>query len=177
MTAPVLDPVRSAPARTRRPVPPPVRGPGRGPAAPPLPARPDLRVLRPEETATDADRARLVRQLALAATALVALCIFGIVVCHVMLTQNQFRLDKMQEESLERQAEYDRLRLQVAELESPDRIVAVAQAEGMVTPPKVTYLTPTVEEPGAGTTAKPSSDRAGAPEASWSTVKPHLAVG
>ena len=167
MTAPVLDPVRSAPARPRRPDPSPSRAPG----------RPELRVLRPEDAATEADRAQLVRRLAIAAIALVALCIFGIVVFHVLLTQNQFRLDKMQEESLEHQAEYDRLRLQVAELESPDRIVAAAHTVGMVTPPKVTYLTPTVEEHGADATARPSPDPASAPEASWSTVKPHLANG
>ena len=143
----------------------------------PAARRPDLRVLRPEELETEADRARLVRRLAVAAAALVALCIFGIVVFHVLLTQNQFRLDTLQEQSLDHQAEYDRLRLQVAELESPDRVVAAAQTLGMVTPPKVTYLTPTVEEPGSGATATPSPDPANAPEASWSTVKPHLANG
>jgi cell division protein FtsL len=165
MTAPVLDPVRPAPARRPRPVP---------------EARPDLRVIRSDEAVTEAERARLVRQFVVAATVIAALCLFGVVVFHVLLTQNQFRLDKLQEQSLEHQAEYDRLRLQVAELESPDRIVAAAQVLGMVTPPKVTYLTPTVE-PGTAdrdTGAAPAPhDGAAAAESSWSTVKPHLADG
>jgi cell division protein FtsL len=170
MTAPVLDPIRSAPATAAaRPRPRP---------APPVkraPARPELRVVREEER-READRARFVRQLVVAATMVGALCLFGVVVFHVLLTQNQFRLDKLQEQSLERQAEYDRLRLQVAELESPDRIIASAQALGMVTPPKVTYLAPTVEEPG-GDIDSPALTADTGGESSWSTVKPHLADG
>ena len=167
MTAPVLDPVRSAPARPRpRPAPPIKRAP----------ARPDLRVVRDEEI-REAARARFVRQLVVAATIVGALCLFGVVVFHVLLTQNQFRLDKLQEQSLERQAEYDRLRLQVAELESPDRIIAAAQALGMVSPPKVTYLAPTIEEPGDADAPALPPDAGSGGESSWSTVKPHLADG
>lgn len=166
MTAPVLDPVRSAPARQLPRSAPPVKR---------APARPDLHVVREEEL-READRARMVRQLVVTATIVAALCLFGVVVFHVLLTQNQFRLDKLQEQSIERQAEYDRLRLQVAELESPDRIIAAAQALGMVTPPKVTYLAPTVEEGGTDTTPVAGEQSSGG-ESSWSTVKPHLADG
>ena len=175
MTAPVVDPIRPAPARQRPRSTPPVR---RAPARPDgvSPARPDLRVVRAEELA-EAERARLVRQLAVAAAVIAALCLFGVVVFHVLLTQNQFRLDKLQEESIERQAEYDRLRLQVAELESPDRIIAAAQALGMVSPPKVTYLAPTIEEPGETETPALTPDQTSGGESSWSTVKPHLADG
>ena len=167
MTAPVLDPIRSAPARPRpRPTPPVKRAP----------ARPELRVVREEEL-REAERARLVRQLVVAGAVIAALCLFGVVVFHVLLTQNQFRLDKLQEQSLERQAEYDRLRLQVAELESPDRIIASAQALGMVSPPKVTYLAPTIEEAGDLDAPALTADQASGGESSWSTVKPHLADG
>ena len=170
MTAPVLDPLRpaprTAPARRPRPAPPVKRAP----------ARPELRVVRDEEL-REAERARLVRQLVVAAAVIGALCLFGVVVFHVLLTQNQFRLDKLQEQSLERQAEYDRLRLQVAELESPDRIIAAAHALGMVSPPKVTYLAPTIEEPGDVDTPALNADQASDGESSWSTVKPHLADG
>lgn len=166
MTAPVLDPARSAPARQRpRPAPPVKRAP----------ARPDLHVVREEEL-READRARLVRQLVAAAATIAALCLFGVVVFHVLLTQNQFRLDTLQEQSLERQAEYDRLRLQVAELESPERVIAAASALGMVTPPKVTYLAPTIEEPGDTDTPALTADQSSG-ESGWSTVKPHLADG
>lgn len=168
MTAPVLDPIRSAPARQRpRPTPPVARPPAR--------PRPDLRVVREEEV-REAQRARVVRQLVVVATIVGGLCLFGVVVFHVLLTQNQFRLDKLQEQSLERQAEYDRLRLEVAELESPDRIIAAAHALGMITPPKVTYLAPTVQEPGGDHDAPAASVDSGG-ESSWSTVKPHLADG
>ena len=169
MTAPVLDPVRPAPARTAtarpRPTPPVKRAP----------ARPELRVVSEEEL-REAQRARAFRQLVVAGTIIAALCLFGVVVFHVLLTQNQFRLDKLQEQSLERQADYDTLRLQVAELESPDRIIAAARTLGMVTPPKVTYLAPTVEETGGAADAARAEATAGR-ESSWSTVKPHLADG
>ena len=167
MTAPVLDPVRPAPARRAdRP-------------NQPTAEAPHLRVVRPADR-SDAEQARLVRGAVILGVAVGALVLFGVVVFHVLLTQNQFRLDKLQEASLERQAEYDRLRLQVAELESPDRIVAAAQQLGMVTPPKVTYLAPTVEETPAADddtrAARVANDPSGG-EASWSTVKPHLADG
>jgi cell division protein FtsL len=166
MTAPVLDPRRPAPARGTRPE--------RSAAEP---ARPDLRVVRAERDA-EAERRRLVRTLVVLGAAGLALCIFGIVVFHVVLTQNQFRLDALQDQALERQAEYDRLRLSVAQLESPDRIVADAQQRlGMVPAPKITYLTPTVEDtPGAATKGAPAEDAAAA-GTNWSVVKPHLADG
>lgn len=174
MTAPVLDPARRAPAPRRT-----------APAGPPgASERPQLRVLRgegvkqqQERRAQERDQRRLVRQVALAATALAALLVFGVVVFHVVLTQNQFRLDRLEEQATERQAEYDRLRLQVAQLESPDRVVADAQQRlGMVTPPKVTYLTPSVDEPGTGATVAPPprAESAATDGTAWSTVKPHL---
>lgn len=169
MTAPVLDP--------RRPAPAPERAHQRAPQEP----RPRLRVVGAEPTAAEreAERRRLVRTLALLAVAGVALCIFGIVVSHVVLTQNQFRLDALQDQALERQAEYDRLRLQVAQLESPDRIVADAQQRlGMVAAPKITYLTPTVEDtPGDPHRPSTAEEPGVAAATNWSVVKPHLADG
>lgn len=178
MTAPVLDPMPAAPAR--RPA------PSRRPAT----GAPPLRVLRPKETPTEADQRRLVRQVAVVITVAVALCVFGVVVFHVVLTQNQFRLDGLRDQSADREAEYDRLRLQVAELEAPERIIAEAQQRlGMITPPEVTYLTPSVDEPSvvddAASPAQPGSSASGADSAAganeagtgWSTVKPHLSQG
>lgn len=173
MTAPVLDPHHSAPPAGR----PPQRRPRPDVAAPRAPERPQLRVLHASETAREADRRRLVRLVAGAAVVVAALCLFGVVVFHVLLTQNQFRLDRLQDQALERQAEYDRLRLQVAELESPDRVVADAQQRlGMVPAPKITYLTPAVEDTPGGSVA-PVDRRAPAAGTSWSLVKPHLADG
>jgi cell division protein FtsL len=163
MTAPVVETPR-APA--------PERGPR--PVAP----RPQLRLLRPEP-GTEREHRRLVRLLAGVGVVVAVLCVFGVVVAHVVLTQNQFRLDQLEAQASTRQAEYDRLRLQVSELESPARIVKTAQERlGMVAPPKVTYLAPSDEAPPAPTGPPPASlADDGEPGASWSTVKPHLADG
>ncbi|HEX2849185.1 MAG TPA: cell division protein FtsL [Acidimicrobiales bacterium] len=112
---------------------------------------------------------------------LLALCVFGVVVAHVAIAQGQFQLEQLRESSAQKQAEYDRLRLQVAELESPERIVADAQQRlGMVTPPGVTYLAPSADEPPAPANAAAADQRsadAAAANTGWSTVKPHLADG
>ena len=44
------------------------------------------------------------------------------------------------------QATYERLRLAVAQLESPQTVIAAAEAKGMVVPDKVTYLTPSMAD-------------------------------
>lgn len=160
-------------------------------------ARPQLEVVRAERLA-EAARRRLVRRLALAATVAGALCLFGVVVAHVVLTQNQFRLDELRAQSSSEQAEYDRLRLEVAELESPRRIVDEAQQRlGMITPSTVVYLAPSPALPAASGPEGPGgrgSGQGNAPEAGsralaplgapevglattggWSRVKRHLA--
>ncbi len=141
-------------------------------------------MLRGDDIETEAERRRLVRLLAAAVVVSALLCLFGVVVFHVVLTQNQFRLDSLQNDALDRQARYDRLRLDVAELESPDRIVADAQRLGLVTPDKVTYLAPVIDGQPASSAAdaasriRPSDDPAGAAAGTgWSVVKPHLADG
>lgn len=165
----------------------PVRAPRPQPARP-APPRPQLEVVKADRLA-EAARRKLVRRLAMAATVATALSLFGVVVAHVVLTQNQFRLDQLRDRSSLQQAEYDRLRLAVAELESPRRIVADAQQRlGMIIPPKVVYLAPSAEQavspvpvpPGAATAgtqalaATPGSDPAAG---GWTAVKPHLAEG
>lgn len=141
-----------------------------------------LRVVTNDELQELRRRTRA-RRLVAAAGVLVALGLFGVVIAHVMLMQGQFELQRLEQESARSQAEYDRLRLQVSELESPDRIVAVAQQKlGMVAPETITYLAPSSDP-----TALPSSHEGGeeterttaavgAP-GSWSSVKSHLAGG
>ena len=110
----------------------------------------------------------------MAATVLVSVLLFGVVAFHAVLSQGQLQLDRLQTEAETQQAKYDRLRLQVAELEAPERVVAVAQQRlGMVPPPGVTYLSPS-----GATKSGPRSrhaDRSATPDASWPTVKAHLA--
>jgi cell division protein FtsL len=68
---------------------------------------------------------------------------FAVVACQVLLVQGQQRLDAVNQEIAQQTDRYGELRLEVAELESPERIVAAATQLGMVPPPEVTYLTPT----------------------------------
>ena len=137
-------------------------------------ARPKLRVVRPGEVSA-ARRRRRARLRAATVVLLVVTGMFLLVASHVLLTQGQFRLQTLQRQADDQQARYERLRLEVARLESPERIVAVAQQRlGMVPPPGVKYLSPT----GAATRSAPAAGRqlASPPSASdWSAVKRRLA--
>lgn len=122
----------------------------------PAPARPQLRVVESGQDAARRRRRRA-RRRALVVVAVVAAGLFGLVVSHVVLTQGQFRLEHLQARAALEQARYERLRLQVAELESPARIVAAAQERlRMVPPPGVTYLSPS--GPSSGRTATRAAD-------------------
>ena len=60
---------------------------------------------------------------------------------HVELTTNEHRLTWSRDQASEARQVNVRLRLQVAQLESPARIVTRAQQLGMVPPPSILYLT------------------------------------
>jgi cytoskeletal protein RodZ len=86
--------------------------------------------------------------------------VFGIVWLHVMLAQNQFRLDRVNSRVATLQDHYERDRLQVDQLESPQRIVQEAEGKlGMVVPSTVIYLSPSVP-PASATTGPPDSSPA-----------------
>ncbi len=81
------------------------------------------------------------------------------------------------------QDQFDQLRAEVAELESPERIVAVAQNRlGMVQPDEVTYIAPNldqvVEVVSATGQALPDDKESDAATASagrsWSQLKPFV---
>ncbi|MGH9105952.1 MAG: hypothetical protein ACRDZX_08970 [Acidimicrobiales bacterium] len=73
----------------------------------------------------------------------------GLVALHVLIAENQFRLDHLQQRASAQQATYEKLRLTVAELEAPSRIVSVAQGPlGMQQPGSVTYLHAKSAHPG-----------------------------
>lgn len=149
----------------------------------PLPLPEDERRLRLVRVGELSPRARRRRNRLVAFGVSVLLCagLFGVVAFHVVLTQGQLELDQLHDTADAQQALYDRNRLLVAELESPERIVKVAQERlGMVPPPDVTYLSPTgikVDVPGskatAARTAKAGDDDSTA--TSWPAVKAHLA--
>jgi cell division protein FtsL len=151
----------------------PRRPPERGPRVDrtPADAKPSLSVVDPRYR-TPAQRRARARLMGVLLLVVVAAALFGLVTSHVALTQGQFRLEDMQAKAEEEQARYERLRLQVAELESPARIVAAAQERlGMVPPPGITYLSPI----GPASDSAPADDLDEAAAEDWSTVKPQLA--
>ena len=84
--------------------------------------------------------------------------VFALVLVHVQLTTNQLRLVHLQQEAESQQLRHTKLRLEVAKLESPARVVATAQQLGMVSPTTITYLTadnPDAPPSGAATPAVP----------------------
>lgn len=133
----------------------------------------------------------LLRRRLLAAGGLLAALglVFGLVLVHVELTANELRLTTLQARAEKARVANLTLRLQVSQLESPERIVAKAQQLGMVFPPAITYLT---APPGSGPASAPGTEccdpppgsqrSAGAGSASpagmegWAAVK-HVASG
>jgi cell division protein FtsL len=94
---------------------------------------------------------------------------FGVAISQVIVAQNQDRLDKLNHRVDAAQQRYEKLRYQLAELESPERIVAAAQARlHMIEPAKVNYVPPVVDNPvEAGDHATDAPD--------WRLVKAELA--
>jgi hypothetical protein len=95
--------------------------------------------------------------------------IFGAATFHVLLVQSGFRLDHLSHEVRDEQQKYEHLRLDVARLAAPERIVATAQERlGMIVPPNVAYLM---------APAQPSNDPFSSPlTRDWAEVKPYLAA-
>jgi cell division protein FtsL len=165
------------PARHLRPDPGAVVRPQRRPEVAP---RPHLRVVQPGE--------RTMRRLTpfggVVLTALVFAVLAALVGAHTLIAQGQMRLDSLDRKVQDEQARYQQLRKQVAEAESPDRIVAAAEAQGMVSPTDLVYLQPATDDAGSAglDDAEDRADGAGSDRAeretasSWSTVKPLLEV-
>jgi cell division protein FtsL len=79
----------------------------------------------------------------------VAIGLFVIVGSYAYLAQQQFTVDRLQRQRTVEQKRYEQLRLEVAELSAPERIVRSAQQLGMVTPQQVTYIQVTASLPAA----------------------------
>lgn len=126
---------RLAPARPTRAL--------RPDAAPaPAPAEPrHLRVVPPGYV-SPRTRQRRARLLVVLIGAAIAAALFGVVAFHVVLTQNQLDIQHLQSEADAASVKQQQLRLQVAQLESPERVVDAAQKLGMVPPATVHYLSP-----------------------------------
>jgi len=151
----------------------------------PQPRRtPATRERRPQLRVVDAPASRRLSLTAITTLAVGAVfaVLFGLVVCHTLLLQNQQRLDRISADVTEAQAKYQSLRLQVAQLQSPQRIIDAATHKlGMVPPDGTTYLTPAAgaasDTAGAtqgASTSDPSATSSTDDVAAWPTVKPYL---
>jgi cell division protein FtsL len=97
--------------------------------------------------------------------------LFGVAVCHALLIQNQASVDELDRRVAAEQARYEKLRLEVAELESPQRIMSEAQNDlGMVPAGETVWLTPS--EPAPTSTTAP--DPVDSTDTSAARVKPYL---
>jgi len=135
-----------------------------------------LRVVQPKPL-TMAERRRRTRLLLEAGVALAVVVVFGLVYMHVVLAQRQFAIDHTTAQVQKEQARYQSLRLEVAQLGSPQNIIATAEGQlGMIQPASVTYLTPT-HEIGAPARASGSAGTGSAPagDADWPQIKSQLA--
>jgi cell division protein FtsL len=143
-------------------------------------SRPSLRVVGEEDR-----RPRYALWTVVALSVVFALFL-ALVMFHTVLLKNQRQLDQLDAQVRDRQATYQQLRLQVAQLQSPERILEVATAKlGLVPSNGTTYLTPSGTDAVAarqaqaekaadddGTTSL-SSTGDGA-SSGWPQVKPYL---
>jgi cell division protein FtsL len=105
-------------------------------------------------------------------TLLLFVALFGVAVSHALLIEGQARLDELDKQVAAEQQRYERLRLEQAELEAPDRIVAEAAEMGMVPAGEVTWLTSEEAPPGAAPPA--TADSTETSDTSWADVKPYM---
>lgn len=121
-----------------------------------------------------AARRRRARRLVVAAAVLAVTSLIALAATHAMLVSNQVRLDALEQEAAEAQARHQALRLEVATLEDPARVVSVATERlGMVPPEAITYLEP-VEVPQGDVRSPPEDPEMTSAALSWGGVKPFL---
>jgi hypothetical protein len=121
------------------------------------------------------------RLLVSAGIGLLGIFCLGLVTFHVLIAENQFTLDRLTQTAATEQASYEKLRLQVAQLEAPARIVSEAEGRlGLVQPGSVTYLPATTAQATKGGGSAPvgaapaGSVMAPQGDADWPLIKPYL---
>lgn len=140
------------------------------PDAAPAPAeRRHLQVV-PQGYVTERARRRRARRVVVLTGVAIAAALFGVVAFHVVLTQNELAIQHLHSRADAASVKQQQLRLQVAELESPERVVEAAQKLGMVPPVTVHYLSPD------GPTASPVPAPAQTPKVTPTTVAAHVAA-
>jgi cell division protein FtsL len=118
-------------------------------------SRAALRVIAPEPGSRGRRWARVLTiVVSLAACAV----LFGTVCTHVLLTQGQAQIDTLNARLAADESTHQKLQVNVAQLESPGRIVAAARDRlGMTPPATVVYLTPGAPRVPAPTTVPPTT--------------------
>ena len=123
-------------------------------------------------------RRRLTPATGVLLTAVLFATLLLIAVAHTVLVQGQVRLDQLDAQLTAEQARYQELRTEVAEMESPSRVVAAAEALGMVSPQDLVYLQPDASEqpatPPSDADDEDPADVASGPNSTWGVMKPLL---
>ena len=160
-----------------------LRRPEAAPQSPPEAPR-HLRVVERHER-TPAQRQRRARMILVSGIGAVLAVMFGLVYLHVVLAQRQIELDHLATVAATGQTRYQDLRLQVAQLESPQQIISSAEGRlGMRAPAAVTYVSPPAggaSSPVLPGATHPASAHPGttvpapAGDADWPQIKAELA--
>ena len=134
--------------------------------------RPRLRVVPPRV------RRRRTAVVTIIAMTVMFVVMLGLAAFQTLIAQGQASLDKLRTQTSDAQVAYSKLRLQVAQLESPSRIVSVAEQRlGLVAPDTIHYIAPTgdnalgVKEAVDSATTPESASSSAASGVSWSKLK------
>lgn len=128
-------------------------------------ARPKLTVVDPRV----ARRQRIVRRSTVVLTIMTVVSLFALVGFSVLISQHQLALERTQQRTVDARRHYEELRLEVAGLSAPTRIVTEAEQRlGMVEPAQITYLAAVLPGLPRTTSVEPLEPRG------WSEVKAHL---
>ena len=105
-------------------------------------------------------------------TVLLFVALFGVAVSHALLIEGQARVDDLDQQVAAEQARYEELRRDVAELESPQRILGEATGKlGMVPAGDPVWLSPDEPAPSNDLPDDPPQE---SPDTSAARVKPYL---
>lgn len=100
-----------------------------------------------------------------AATAVVAACVFGVVLLQVMLAQTSFELHKIHTKLVSEETKYRHMRFEVANAEAPEKINQAAATLGLVVPAEQRYVfgpnSPGSSDDGSTPQARQPNDKAG----------------
>ncbi|MGH9212013.1 MAG: hypothetical protein ACRD2C_15215 [Acidimicrobiales bacterium] len=101
--------------------------------------------------------------------------LFAVAGSHALLIESQGRLDRLDDQVAEEEARYESLRMEVADMAAPERILAEAAELGMVAPEDRAWVSPDqpVSDSGSSGEAAEGSTHDD-PTTTWEDIKPHL---